>query len=152
MKRLILACCLYGFQIPAFAQVIRIDPQSLSAPPYSYDKASVKVLAGKDVEPKRYITYLGSWENNGEANWERSTWWGRFYVDCKDSTFRVQHFKHRQVGSWRQAGRNYTALYGYEFLCKDISSLPAEPKTILELDEEFTREYHDKSVPFKAIY
>ena len=97
MKRiLLLAHFLVGSA--AIAQIVPIDPTTLSIPPYSYLQQSLKRLAGKDVEADRYITYLGTWENNGGANWERSAWWGRFYLDCKQGTFSVWHNKHQKVG------------------------------------------------------
>ena len=148
MKRiLLLAHFLVGSA--AMAQIVPIDPTTLSIPPYSYLQQSLKRLAGKDVEADRYITYLGTWENNGGANWERSAWWGRFYLDCKQGTFSVRHNKHQKVGrAWRNVRRNTTALYGFDKLCPLIGELPAEPRTIKELNREFSTEFHNNSHPF----
>ena len=137
----------------ARAQLTPINPEELSSPPYAYLKESVKRLSGSGVPPDRYLTFLGAWENNGEANWERSSWWGRFYIDCKDGTFKVKHFKHAHIGrEWRRVERNYTALFGFERLCPVIQVLGAELRSIDELNVEFSREFHDSSSPFNAIY
>ena len=148
MKRLLLlAHFLVGSA--AIAQIVPIDPTTLSIPPYSYLQQSLKRLAGKDVEADRYITYLGTWENNGGANWERSAWWGRFYLDCKQGTFSIRHNKHQKVGrGWRNVRRNATALYGFDKLCPLLGELPAEPRTIKELNREFSTEFHNNSHPF----
>ena len=133
----------------AVAQIVPIDPATLSIPPYSYLKESLTGLAGEDVEAGRYITYLGTWENNGGANWERSAWWGRFYVDCQEGTFTVRHNKHQKVGrGWRNVRRNATALYGFDKLCPAIGQLPVETRTIKELNREFSTEFHNNSHPF----
>jgi len=138
---------------PAKAQLIPINPGSLSSPPYGYLKESTKRLAGPDIKPNRYISFLGAWENNGEANWERSTWWGRFYIDCMDATFKVKHFRHSHIGNeWRSAWRNYTALYAVENLCPQIQMLPEEVRSINDLNQEFTKDFHNKTAPFKAVY
>ena len=148
MKRLLLLAHLF-LSSAAVAQIVPIDPATLSIPPYSYLQESLKGLAGKDVEIGRYITYLGTWENNGGANWERSAWWGRFYVDCKEGTFTVRHNKHQKVGrGWRNVRRNTTALYGFDKLCPAIGELPVETRTIKELNSEFSPEFHNDSHPF----
>ncbi len=139
--------------LTAHAELIRIDANSLSSPPYSLLKESIRVLSSADLEANRYITYLGSWENNGEANWERSSWWGRFYIDCKDKTFKVYHFKHKHIGrDWRPAERNYTALYGLELYCPKIKVLTEEAKSIDTLNQEFTKQEHDKTAPLRAVH
>jgi len=143
-----------GFaSLPLGAQLVRIDPSTLSTPPFSYLKDSLKRMTAENIDANRYLTFLGSWENNGEANWERSSWWGRFYIDCKDARFRVYHFKHSHVGrEWRVVERNYTALYGYEQLCPGISGFAAEARSFNELDREFSREFHNTTSPLNAIY
>tara|TARA_B100001287_G_scaffold147018_1_gene123768 strand:- start:1322 stop:1786 length:465 start_codon:yes stop_codon:yes gene_type:complete len=148
MKRLLLLAHLF-LSSAAVAQIVPIDPATLSIPPYSYLQESLKGLAGKDVEVGRYITFLGTWENNGGANWERSAWWGRFYVDCQEGTFTVRHNKHQKVGrGWRNVRRNATALYGFDKLCPAIGELPVETRTIKELNSEFSTEFHNNSHPF----
>jgi len=152
VRRLLIALTFFT-TLGAKAELVPIDPRLLSSPPYSYLKESVKRLDASDVHERRYITFLGSWENNGEANWERSSWWGRFYIDCNDRTFKVQHFRHRHVGSgWSAAERNYTALFALENFCSKIDQLPGESKSIKTLNEEFTKEQHDITSPFRAIY
>ena len=133
------------------AELIPIDPNTVSSPPYSYLRDSLRRLGGEDIPPNRYLTFLGSWENNGEANWERSSWWGRFYIDCQDGTFKVTHFRHHHP-HWRLVQRNYTALFAFERLCVNIRDLNPETTTIDRLNSEFTREYHDRTAPFKAIF
>ena len=133
----------------ALSQIVPIDPATLSIPPYSYLQESLRRLAGQDVEVDRYITYLGTWENKGGFNWERSAWWGRFYVDCKEGTFSVRHNKHQKAGrGWRNVRRNVTALYGFDQLCPSIEGLPAEPRSINELNREFSTDFHNNSHPF----
>ncbi len=135
------------------SDLVPIDPAELSSPPYSYLQSSVRKLQGGDVQQNRYLTFLGSWENNGEANWERSSWWGRFFIDCKDATFKVAHFRHSHIGrEWRFVGRNYTALFAYEKLCPSLNTFPTEIKPINDLRSEFTKEAHDSSSPFRAVY
>ena len=152
-----LGLTLTGFHEVVFssvsAQLVPINPSELSSPPYGYLKESVRRLNSPGVPPDRYLTFLGAWENNGEANWERSTWWGRFYIDCKERTFKVRHFKHPHIGrEWRQVERNYTALFGLEKLCPLIQGMEVESRSIDRLNEEFSRDFHESSSPFKAVY
>lgn len=149
MRKLLVLSTVIGIAAPVQAQLVPIEPKELSIPPYSYLLPSVKRLAGGDVAPNRYITYLGTWENNGEANWERSAWWGRFYVDCLEKTFKVTHFKHRHIGrSWRDASRNVTALYGLEKLCPKRVDFPVETRTISDLNDQFDKQFHNSSHTF----
>jgi hypothetical protein len=135
------------------SDLVPINPAELSSPPYSYLQTSVRRLQSGEVQQNRYLTFLGTWENNGEANWERSSWWGRFFIDCKSATFQVAHFRHSHIGrEWRFVGRNYTALFAYEKLCPSLDSFSAETKTINDLRREFTKEAHDSSSPFRAVY
>ena len=70
-------------------------------------------------------------------------------MDCKQATFSVRHNKHQKVGrGWRNVRRNATALYGFDKLCPLIEELPAEPRTIKELNREFSTEFHNNSHPF----
>ena len=96
---------------PAQGELIIISPNTVPIPPFSILKESIRKLNGADVSPARYITFLGTWENNGSANWERETWWGRFYVDCKNETFKVYHFKHKYIGNgWRSINKYHGIL------------------------------------------
>ena len=133
------------------AEIIRIDPNQLSTPLYSIDMATVRLMSNSELKPDRYITFLGTWENNGNSNWERSAWWGRFYVDCIDETYWVKHIKYRMHRStWRDVRRNATALYAVDIVCTDRASLPVESRSIEQLDDEFTDEFHKSTRPFKT--
>ena len=59
---------------PAKGELIIISTNTIQIPPYSVLRESIKRLNGTDVTPARYITFLGTWENNCSANWERETW------------------------------------------------------------------------------
>jgi hypothetical protein len=136
---------------PAQGELIIISPNTVPIPPFSILKESIRKLNGADVSPARYITFLGTWENNGSANWERETWWGRFYVDCKDETFKVYHFKHKHIGNgWRSINKNGTAFWANANICPQMQELPEEAKAISLLDKEFTKDYHNESHPFKT--
>ena len=153
MRRLLTATAAAAFLLggPAKGELIIISPNTIQIPPYSVLRESIKRLNGTDVTPARYITFLGTWENNGSANWERETWWGRFYVDCKDKTFKVYHFKHKHIGNeWRNVNRNNTAYWASMNICPQMQELPEEPRAISLLNDEFSKDYHNKSHPFKA--
>ena len=123
MRRLIAATAAAAGLMSGAAQgeLIIIPPSTIPIPPYSVLRESIRRLNGADVSPGRYITFLGTWENNGSANWEREIWWGRFYIDCKDATFKVYHFKHKHVGNeWRNVNRNSTAFWAHANICSQI--------------------------------
>ena len=137
---------------PAQGELIIISPNTIPIPPYSILRESIRKLNSADASPARYITFLGTWENNGSANWERETWWGRFYVDCKDATFKVYHFKHKHIGNeWRSVNRNSTAFWASANICPQMHELQDEAKTISQLNKEFSQDFHKESHPFKTI-